>query len=143
VTSRSSTSHRQQAGVGCAWSRLRLRDVAHAGTVGAPRHRPAAQDAATRAVRADRPDRESVAAWITHAKLRSEAFLFPSRVRHVAPPDDAPVCPPGQPLVAMVGWIRRLRSAFVRRTKATLIYRRTKNLAAVQLLLGHRKLKAP
>ena len=27
-----------------------------------------------------------------------------------------------------------------RRTKATLIYRRTKNLRAVQLLLGHRKL---
>jgi integrase len=28
----------------------------------------------------------------------------------------------------------------LRRTKATLIYRRTKNLRAVQLLLGHRKL---
>ena len=30
----------------------------------------------------------------------------------------------------------------LRRTKATLIYRRTKNLRAVQLLLGHRKLKS-
>ena len=29
-----------------------------------------------------------------------------------------------------------------RRTKATLIYRRTKNLRAVQLLLGHRKLES-
>jgi integrase len=28
----------------------------------------------------------------------------------------------------------------LRRTKATLIYRRTKNLRAVQLLLGHTKL---
>ena len=28
------------------------------------------------------------------------------------------------------------------RTKATLIYRRTKNLRAVQLLLGHRKLES-
>jgi site-specific recombinase XerC len=28
----------------------------------------------------------------------------------------------------------------MRRTKATLIYRRTKNLRAVQLLLGHTKL---
>jgi hypothetical protein len=28
----------------------------------------------------------------------------------------------------------------MRRTKATLIYRRTKNLRAVQLLLGHSKL---
>jgi site-specific recombinase XerD len=29
-----------------------------------------------------------------------------------------------------------------RRTKATLIYRRTKNLRAVQLLLGHKKLES-
>jgi integrase len=29
----------------------------------------------------------------------------------------------------------------LRRTKATLIYRRTKNLRAVQLLLGHSKLE--
>ena len=30
----------------------------------------------------------------------------------------------------------------IRRTKATLIYRRTKNLRAVQLLLGHAKLES-
>lgn len=30
----------------------------------------------------------------------------------------------------------------MRRTKATLIYRRTKNLRAVQLLLGHSKLES-
>ncbi len=30
----------------------------------------------------------------------------------------------------------------MRRTKATLIYRRTKNLRAVQLLLGHTKLES-
>jgi site-specific recombinase XerD len=31
---------------------------------------------------------------------------------------------------------------FLRRTKATLIYRRTKNLRAVQLLLGHSKIES-
>lgn len=30
----------------------------------------------------------------------------------------------------------------MRRTKATLIYRRTKNLRAVQILLGHSKLES-
>jgi integrase len=30
----------------------------------------------------------------------------------------------------------------LRRTKATLIYRRTRNLRAVQLLLGHRKIES-
>ena len=35
-----------------------------------------------------------------------------------------------------------LRHRLDRRTKATLIYRRTKNLRAVQLLLGHTKLES-
>ena len=36
----------------------------------------------------------------------------------------------------------RYGSYSLRRTKATLIYRRTKNLRAVQLLLGHTKLES-
>ena len=32
--------------------------------------------------------------------------------------------------------------ARVRRTKATLIYKRTKNIRAIQLLLGHTKLES-
>jgi site-specific recombinase XerD len=46
-------------------------------------------------------------------------------------------------------WVEQLgldRAAYgthtLRRTKATLIYRRTKNLRAVQLLLGHSKLES-
>jgi hypothetical protein len=34
------------------------------------------------------------------------------------------------------------RTRTMRRTKASLIYRRTKNLRAVQLLLGHTKLES-
>jgi len=37
---------------------------------------------------------------------------------------------------------RRLVLIRILRTKATLIYRRTKNLRAVQLLLGHTKLES-
>jgi integrase len=36
----------------------------------------------------------------------------------------------------------QLRDPLLRRTKATLIYRRTGNLRAVQLLLGHRKIES-
>jgi len=46
-------------------------------------------------------------------------------------------------------WVRQLGldkvsygTHTLRRTKATLIYRRTKNLRAVQLLLGHTKLES-
>jgi integrase len=53
------------------------------------------------------------------------------------------VRPPGQPLG---GDGRTDPSDYgthsLRRTKATLIYRRTKNLRAVQLLLGHTKLES-
>ena len=46
-----------------------------------------------------------------------------------------------------VGYVDRLDPAeygthTMRRTKATLIYRRTKNLRAVELLLGHTKLES-
>ena len=38
--------------------------------------------------------------------------------------------------------VRKFRGPLQRRTKATLIYRRTKNLRAVQLLLGHTELES-
>lgn len=50
---------------------------------------------------------------------------------------------------AFGGWVHDLGldpadygTLSMRRTKATLIYRRTKNLRAVQLLLGHSKLES-
>ncbi len=75
--------------------------------------------------------RDAVAAWIAAAHLKSDQFLFPSRVS------------------ASRGWVRSIGldpTAYgthsLRRTKPTLIYRRTKNLRAVQLLLGHTKLES-
>lgn len=45
--------------------------------------------------------------------------------------------------IAGVGWDPRSFGAYsLRRTKATLIYRRTGNLRAVQLLLGHTKIES-
>ena len=51
--------------------------------------------------------------------------------------------------VVVEGWVRMIGldpAAYgthtLRRTKASLIYRRTKNLRAVQLLLGHTKLES-
>ena len=40
------------------------------------------------------------------------------------------------------GWFNRFRKLPVRRTKAMLIYKRTRNLGAVQLVLGHTKLES-
>ena len=87
--------------------------------------------------------REAVESWIKSAGLSSEGFLFPSRVRsspHLGT----------RPYARIVhGWIGEIGldpAAYgthsIRRTKASLIYRRTKNLRAVQLLLGHTKLES-
>jgi integrase len=70
-------------------------------------------------------------------------FLFPSRLH------DSPHLGTRQYARILGHWVDELgldRSEYgthsMRRTKATLIYRRTKNLRAVQLLLGHAKLES-
>ena len=87
--------------------------------------------------------RDAIAAWITNAHLKSEQFLFPSRV------SESPHLSTRQYSRIVGSWIASIGlnpAAYgthsLRRTKATLIYRRTKNLRAVQLLLGHTKLES-
>lgn len=87
--------------------------------------------------------RQSVAAWIDLARLASDAYLFPSRVTK------SPHLSTRQYARIVAGWIVSIGldpatygTHTMRRTKATLIYRRTKNLRAVQLLLGHTKLES-
>jgi integrase len=87
--------------------------------------------------------REAVQKWIKQAGLRSEDFLFPSRIH------GSPHLGTRQYARIVDGWVKDLGldpaeygTHSMRRTKATLIYRRTKNLRAVQLLLGHSKLES-
>ena len=87
--------------------------------------------------------RDAVAAWIATAHLKPEQFLFPSRVSespHLSTRQYSRI------VGAWVGSIGLDPAAYgthtLRRTKATLIYRRTRNLRAVQLLLGHTKLES-
>jgi|SRR5450755_2928981 integrase len=87
--------------------------------------------------------RDAVAAWIAAAHLKSEQFLFPSRVSaspHLSTRQYARI------VGAWAGSIRLDPAAYgthsLRRTKPTLIYRRTRNLRAIQLLRGHSKLES-
>ena len=80
--------------------------------------------------------RQSVAAWIDLARLASDAYLFPSRVTK------SPHLSTRQYARIVAGWIVSIGldpatygTHTMRRTKVTLIYRRTKNLRSVQLLL--------
>jgi len=85
----------------------------------------------------------AVAAWIERAGLRQSDYLFPSR-KH-----DSPHLATRQYARIVDRWVRSIDldpaeygTHTLRRTKATLIYKRTKNLRAVQLLLGHTKLES-
>ena len=89
------------------------------------------------------PTRDSVSALISKAHLTPDQCLFQSRLKksdHLSTRQYARIV---QSWVTSIG----LNSVSygthtMRRTKATLIYRRTKNLRAVQLLLGHTKLES-
>jgi integrase len=126
---------------GCDLVGLRVRDVAHGDHV-LPRA-TVIQQKTGRPVRFQLTDqaREAVGAWITSQHLPSGSFLFPSRKRqdrHLSTRQYARIV---QRWVSLIGRDPAdYETHSLRRTKATLIYRRTKNLRAVQLLLGHTKL---
>jgi integrase len=87
--------------------------------------------------------RDALKAWIATAHLTPEQFLFPSRV------SESPHLSTRQYSRIVASWVTSIGldplaygTHSLRRTKATLIYRRTRNLRAVQLLLGHTKLES-
>lgn len=87
--------------------------------------------------------REALGDWIQHARLRSENYLFPSRIsssEHLSTRQYARIV---KAWVTSIGLDPAIYGTHtLRRTKASLIYRRTRNLRAVQLLLGHTKLES-
>lgn len=87
--------------------------------------------------------RDAVQKWIEVSRVSSDDFLFPSRIH------DSPHLGTRQYARILEGLVEDLGldpaeygTHSMRRTKATLIYRRTMNLRAVQLLLGHSKLES-
>ena len=128
---------------GCDLVSLKVRDVTHGNQV--VLRASVMQHKTQRPVQFELtdPTREAVGAWIAKAKLKPDEFLFPSRLRtslHLSTRQYARVV---QQWVSSIGLDPTSYGTHsMRRTKATLIYRRTKNLRAVQLLLGHLKLES-
>ena len=128
---------------GCDLVGLHVSDIAHGHTV---MHRAIVlQQKTQRPVQFEITEqtRKALTTWIAHAKLKDDQFLFPSR-KHASPHLST-----RQYARVVERWVTSIGldpSAYgthsMRRTKATLIYTRTKNLRAVQLLLGHTKLES-
>ncbi len=128
---------------GCDLVNLRVRDVTHGNQI-LPRAM-VVQRKTQRPVQFEltEPTRIAVAAWIAKAGLKPEQYLFPSRVAvspHVSTRQYARIV---HQWITAAGLDTSVYGTHtMRRTKVTLIYKRTKNLRAVQLLLGHTKLES-
>lgn len=128
---------------GCDLVSLRVRDICHGTQVSA--RAIVMQKKTQRPVQFEITEqtRNAVTDWIKQAQLSSDSYLFPSRVH------DSPHLCTHQYARIVHRWVNTIGlddSAYgthsMRRTKVSLIYRRTKNLRAVQLLLGHTKLES-
>ena len=128
---------------GCDLVNLRVRDITHGNQI-LPRAM-VVQRKTQRPVQFEltEPTRAAVSAWIDKTHLKSEEYLFPSRIGnspHVSTRQYARIV---HHWIAAIGLDPSVYGTHtMRRTKATLIYKRTKNLRAVQLLLGHTKLES-
>ncbi|MFS8151734.1 tyrosine-type recombinase/integrase [Vreelandella titanicae] len=128
---------------GCDLVNLLVRDIAHGACI-SPRaivmqqktHRPVQFEITEQT-------RIAIIDWIQLAQLRNEDFLFPSRInsaKHLSTRQYARIV---KACVTEIGLDASIYGTHtMRRTKASLIYRRTKNLRAVQLLLVHTKLES-
>lgn len=120
---------------------LRVSDVSNGDTVN--NRATVMQQKTGRPVRFEitRKSRKSVNDRIEHASLRSTDYLFPSRIRKSQHLSTRQYSRMVSSWVAAIGLDPTPYGTHsMRRTKATLLYRRTKNLRAIQLLLGHSKL---
>ena len=127
----------------CDLVKIRIKDIANGTTVSS--RAIVMQQKTSRPVQFEITEqtRESISNWIEFARLNYSDYLFKSRFKsslHLSTRQYARIV---ENWVAQIGLDPASYGTHtMRRTKATLIYRRTKNLRAVQLLLGHRKLES-
>ena len=127
----------------CDLVRLRVADITQVGKVSA--HAKVLQKKTQQPVQFEISEmsRDSVSNWIAEASLKSYDYLFPSRIdasTHLSTRQYSRLLKTWMAEIGLDSSVYGTHS--MRRTKPSLIYRRTKNLRAVQLLLGHTKLES-
>lgn len=127
----------------CDLVKIRVKDIANGTTVSS--RAIVMQQKTNRPVQFEITEqtRESISSWIKFGDLSYSDYLFKSRFKssvHISTRQYARI---------VESWVTQIGldpasygTHSMRRTKASLIYRRTKNLRAVQLLLGHSKLES-
>jgi len=128
---------------GCDLVSLRVQDVWHSGRVTSRAIIMQQKTGQPVQFEITEQTRVPLAAWIDDQELKPDDFLFPSRV------SSAPHLSRRQYARLLKSWLEAIGldpglygTHSLRRTKASMIYRRTKNIRAVQLLLGHAKVES-
>jgi len=128
---------------GCDLVKLRVSDVAPSGEV---RERATVIQQKTGQpvpFEITAPAREALAAWLVVRGVRPDSWLIPSRNRagdHMCTRQYARLVHRWTAMIDLEP--RAYGTHSLRRTKVALVYKRTGNLRACQLLLGHRKLES-
>jgi integrase len=127
----------------CDLLKLRVSDVSHGSRIAS--RAAVVQQKTRRSVQFEITEqtRNAVADWIPFVSLGFTDFLFPSQISrspHLSTRQYARIV---EAWVASIGLDPAAYGTHsMRRTKASLVYRRTKNILAVPLLLGHTKLES-
>jgi len=127
----------------CDFVKLKVKDIAHGKTVQSRAILVQQKTGKPVQFEITKKTREAINSWIKVCYLKTDDYLFPSRVKesqHLSTRQYSRI---------VKRWITSIGldpTAYgthsMRRTKASLIYKRTKNLRAVQILLGHTKLES-
>ena len=127
----------------CDLMRLRVEDLA---PYGSTRNRATVRQQKTgRAVQFAMTEatRQAVDHWVRLSKKQAQDYLFSSRKNRAAPMSTRQYARLLSSWLVAIGLDPSMFGTHsLRRTKASLIYKRTKNLRAVQILLGHTKLES-
>jgi integrase len=127
----------------CDLIKLKVRDIAHGSTIQS--RAILIQQKTQKPVQFELTQKTiaSLVEWINFKKLQNPDFLFESRVKK-----DFPLTTRQYTRIVKT-WINSIdldptaySTHIMRSTKVSLIYKRTKNLRAIQLLLGHSKLES-
>lgn len=128
---------------GCDLVQIRVKDISHGSCVA--KRAMVLQSKTQQPVQFEITEQTRVAiqSLICHARLQTHDYLFKSRFSssdHLSTRQYARIVKEWVSIIGLDPGMYGTHS--MRRTKASLIYKRTKNLRAVQLLLGHTKLES-
>jgi integrase len=127
----------------CDLVKLRLSDVSQGGQIAS---RAIVMQQKTKApvqFEITQQTRDALGHWVNTNNISSSDYLFPSKssvIRHISTRQYARVLKSWLEAAGLDSSLYGTHS--LRRTKPAMIYRQTKNLRAVQLLLGHGKLES-